>query len=371
MRVVIAPQEFKGSLTASEAASVMGSAVRAVRPDAQVVLVPVSDGGPGLVDALLAARGGERVRTRVHDALMRPIDAEWALLGETAAIEMAAASGLVLVPPAERDALTATTYGTGELVRAALDRSCHEIIVGVGGSATTDAGAGAMQALGARLVDTDGGELPSGGAALARLERIDLSARDARLSGVRLRVATDVWNPLCGEHGAAAVYAPQKGASPDDVPLLDAALRRFGSIVARDLGIDVTSVPGTGAAGGLGAGLMVLGATIEPGFALVAEAAGLDETIASADIVLTGEGRLDAQTAYGKTAGGVAKMARAHGKRVIAVAGSVDASYDASRGEFDVIESLLQPGMRVEQAMADAPTLLRAATERALRRLPG
>ncbi|MHB8684228.1 MAG: glycerate kinase [Dehalococcoidia bacterium] len=367
---LIAPQEFKGSLTAVEAARAIAAGVRDAVPGASVVLAPMSDGGAGLVDALLAARGGERITTATHDPLMRPVDAVWALLrGGGAAIEMAAASGLVLLSDDERDPLVATTYGTGELIRAALDRGCGEIIVGVGGSATVDGGAGAVQALGGRLLDGSGAGLPPGGAPLARLERIDLAGVDRRLAGARLRVASDVRNRLCGAEGAAAVFGPQKGASAADIGVLDAALARFAEVVRRQSGIDLLSLEGGGAAGGLAAGLRMLGASVEPGFALVASAVGLDGQVARADIVITGEGRLDAQTSYGKTAAGVAGMARAHGKRAIAVAGSI-ADGDA-RAIFDVAVAATPPGMAVADAMRDAAALVRAAAARAVRGVMG
>jgi glycerate kinase len=365
MQILLAPQEFKGSLTAIEAARAMALGVRDALPDAVAVEAPMSDGGPGLVDALLSALGGERVETAVHDPLMRPVRSAWAVLRDgMAAIEMAAASGLVLLATAERDPLRATTFGTGELIGAALDRGCPSIIVGVGGSATVDGGAGALQALGARLLDRDGRALLPGGGALAQLDRIDMSAVDARLRATRMRVASDVTNPLCGPEGAAAVFGPQKGASPADVTTLDAALPHFAEIVARDGGIDVLSLPGGGAAGGLAAGLAALGATIEPGFALVAAATGLEAKVAAADIVITGEGRLDAQTAYGKTAGGVAAMARAHGKRVAVIAGSIDPAYDAASGVFDLAERIAAIDMPIDEAMRRAHELVRAAAAR-------
>ncbi len=371
MQIVVAPQEFKGSLTAAEAARAIAEGARRAAPDAIVTQVPMSDGGAGLVEAMIAAAGGESVTTAVHGPLMRPVSAVWALLpGLIAAIEMAAASGLVLLAEAERDPLVATTYGTGELIRAALDRGCTRMIVGVGGSATVDAGTGAMQALGARLVDAAGHDLRPGGAALALLDHIELSGVDARLRAVSVRLATDVTNTLCGPTGAAVVFGPQKGASHDDVRVLDAALHRFAEIVARDCGIELLTMAGSGAAGGLSAGLVVAaGATIEPGFALVAEAVGLDDRIAAADIVLTGEGRLDAQTAYGKTAAGVAAMAHSHRKRIGVIAGSIDPAYIAAADAFDVVESAMPPGMALADAMRDAAALVRDAAERATRRL--
>lgn len=369
MRIVIAPQEFKGSLTAREAAAAMAAGARDADPAADIDLAPMSDGGAGLVDALLSALGGELVETRARDPLLRPVTARWARLTDgTAAIEMAAASGLVLLAAGERNPLVASTAGTGDLIRAALDRGAARIIVGVGGSATVDAGAGAMEALGARLLDAAGAALPPGGAALARLGRIDLRGVDARLRGTPLRVACDVTNPLYGAEGAAAVYGPQKGASPADVAALDAALRRFAEVVRRDTGIDLQSMAGSGAAGGLAAGLVVAcGASIEPGFPIVAAAASLGARIAAADLVLTGEGHLDAQTGYGKTAARVAAMARAHGVRIIAIAGRVDAGLDAPGAGFDRAISATPAGMDTATAMRDAASLVRAAAARAVR----
>ena len=373
MRVLVAPQEFKGSLTAREAAEAIADGVRDALPDAIVDLVPMSDGGAGLVDAMLAARGGERVVTPVRDPLMRPIEAAWGVLapGDTAAIEMAAASGLVLLSAAERDPLVATTFGTGEIILAALDRGCRRIIVGVGGSATVDGGAGAMQALGARLLDVAGQELPPGGGPLSRLDRIDVTKRDPRLAAVEIDVACDVTNTLCGPRGAAAVFGPQKGASPATVDALDAALRHFAEVVRRDLGVDVLKLTGGGAAGGLAAGLMAFArARIAAGFDVVATTVGLERKIAAADMVVTGEGRLDAQTAFGKTAAGVARMARAHGKPVAIVAGTIETG-SAAADAFDAVESAASPGMPLATAMRDAASLARASAARAVRTLAG
>jgi glycerate kinase len=370
MRILIAPQEFKGSLTSSQAAEAIAAGIRDAIPEVEIDLAPMSDGGPGLVDAMLSARGGELVQSPAHDPLMRPIRAAWARLPDgTAIIEMAAASGLILLSPAERNPSVATTFGTGELVRAALERGCEELIVGVGGSATVDGGAGALQALGLLLLGTDGTDLPPGGAPLARLARIDLSQVDRRLSGARLRVACDVANPLCGPQGAAFVFGPQKGASADDVALLDAALRHFAECALRDTGVDVIDVRGSGAAGGLAAGLMLVRGRIEPGFAVVAEAAHLEDRIAAADIVVTGEGRLDSQTAFGKTADGVSRMARSQSKPVAVIAGTISADYDRATTAFDVIEQAAAPGMDTKTAMRDGRALVRAAAARAVRRL--
>jgi glycerate kinase len=368
-RILIAPQEFKGSLTSAEAAAAIAAGARDACPDAALALQPMSDGGAGLVEALVAARGGERISTPVHDPLLRQIRATWGLLSDgTAAIEMAAASGLVLLAADERAPLEASTYGTGELIAAAVAHGCREIIVGVGGSATLDAGSGALEALGARLIDAQGDDLPPGGAALARLERIDLTLALELVDGVRLRVASDVRNTLCGPEGAAAVFGPQKGASPGDVVVLDAALARLADVARAQCAIDLLTLEGGGAAGGLAAGLHLLHATVEPGFAFVAEAVGFEAQIARADIVITGEGRLDAQTSYGKTTAGVAAMARAHGKRVIAIAGSVT-SADAGL-MFDIAVAATPADMPPDAAMRDAAALVRAATARALNALP-
>ena len=364
MRILVAPQEFKGSLTATEAAAAIAHGVLAEVPDATVEVLPLSDGGPGLVDALVSALGGERVTVDCHDPLSRPVAATFAVLATGAAvIEMAAASGLVLLRSDERDPLRATTFGTGELILAALDRGCSEIIVGVGGSATVDAGAGALVALGGRLLNADA----QGGGSLVGLAGIDLSGLDARLAETRLRVASDVRNPLCGAEGAAVMFGPQKGASPDDVLVLDAGLRRFAEVAKRDVGMDVATVPGAGAAGGLGAGLMLCGATIEQGFDLVAGVCGLDARIAAADLVITGEGRLDEQTPYGKTAWGVAHAARRVRTPVAVVAGTVDASFLPTH-EFDFIEEARPASMAVEQAMANATELVSDAARRVARR---
>jgi glycerate 2-kinase len=373
MRIVVAPQEFKGSLTAIDAARAIAAGMHSALPDAEIVEAPMSDGGPGLVDALLSAVGGERVETEVHDPLMRPVRAAWAILGNaeprTAAIEMAAASGLVLLRADERDPLAATTHGTGELMRAAMDRGCRRITVGVGGSATMDGGAGALQALGVRLLDSAGNDLPLGGGSLAMLDHIDLSGRDARLAATEVRVASDVTNSLCGDAGAAVMFGPQKGASPDDVRVLEDALHHFAEIVRQDCGVDVLTLRGGGAAGGLAAGLAAgAGASIEPGFTIVAEAVGLEAKIAEADLVVTGEGRLDTQTDYGKTVSGVAGLARAHGKQVAVIAGSVDGGYDPASGAFDFVESIVRPGTALEEAMRDGAALVAWAAERLARR---
>ncbi|TMB97901.1 MAG: glycerate kinase [Chloroflexi bacterium] len=363
MRILIAPQEYKGTLTAREAAEAIAAGARRAAPDAELDLVPLSDGGPGLVDALLTARPGRRVQTRVQDPLGRPIDASFALFDDGAAVvEMAAPAGLSLLNPEERDPRTASTCGVGELIAAALAAGSGRLIVGVGGSATNDGGAGMAAALGARLLDADGRVLPPGGAALARLDRIDVSGLDTRLKDTETLAAADVINPLCGPEGASLVYGPQKGATPEVARQLDEALRHYAEVVERDTGMRVLAVPGAGAAGGLGAGLIAfLGARVRPGFEVVAEAVRLGERLSGADLVLTGEGRLDAQTMFGKAVSRVAEMARAAGVAVIAVPGSLGDGWESARQLLDGVEPVHAYGGE------SASHALAAAAERAVR----
>lgn len=340
--MLIAPQEMKGTLTAVEAAEAVAKGLRGRHPGWHFDLLPMADGGPGTTDALLAALGGEPRLTRARDPLMREIDAPWGVLpGRRAVIECAAASGLLRLQTEELDPLRASSYGTGELIAAALDEGITEIIVGLGGSATNDGGAGMAQALGFRLLDAAGRDLDPGGAALARLDRIDASSAHPGLAGLKCLGATDVTNPLCGPTGASAIYGPQKGAGPAEIEELDAALAHFATIVQRDLGVDVRELPGSGAAGGLGAGIIAfLGASLSSGARVVGEAAGIAGRIAQADLVVTGEGRLDGQTAYGKSPQYVAGLAREAGKPVLCIAGKLGDGYEASAHLFDAIEAL-------------------------------
>jgi glycerate kinase len=367
VRVLIAPQEFKGSLSAAEAARAMAEGLRRALPGVEFDLAPMADGGPGTVEALVAAGGGQRLTASVTDPLGRPVEAAWGLLeeGSTAVIEMAAASGLVLLRSQERDARRTSTYGTGQLIAAALEAGCRRLVIGLGGSATNDGGAGMAQALGARLSDEEGRDLPPGGAALARLARIDVSGLDGRLRNCQVLGATDVTNPLCGPHGASAIYGPQKGASPADVEELDAALAHYAAVIERDLGKRVAEVPGAGAAGGIGAGLIAfLDADLRAGAQLVAEVVGLEKRIAAADLVLTGEGRLDAQTAYGKTVATVARLARGQGRPVVALAGRVDDAREAcSALGLEAALSMVPGPVPEAEVMARASELLAAAAE--------
>ncbi len=373
MKIVIAPDSFKGCLTAPEVCRAIERGVRSALPSAETVLVPMADGGEGTVRTLVEGTGGRLLSETVVGPLGEPVTAEYGILGdgETAVVEMAAASGLVLVPPDRRDPLHTTTYGTGELIRRALDRGCRKLIVGIGGSATNDGGLGMAQALGARLIDADGNDVPGTGAGLLRLEQIDLSDFDPRVRQAAIRVACDVDNPLYGERGAAFVYGPQKGATPEIVRQLDDGLRRLAEIVARDVGLQVADLPGAGAAGGLGAGLVAFcGATLEPGVEIVIEAVHLADQLSGADLVFVAEGRVDAQTAYGKTPAGVARLAQPRGIPVVAIGGSISLEAHALHDQgFTALRSIINEPLSLEAAMqpARASALLAFAAEEMLR----
>ncbi len=373
MRIIIAPQSLKGSLTAAEAGQAIAEGVRTILPEADIEIVPVADGGEGTVQALVDATGGQIMQQTVTGPLGEPVLAFFGLLGDgrTAAIEMAACAGLPLVPPEKRDPRITTTYGVGELILAALGRGCRHFIIGIGGSATNDGGAGMAQALGASLLTDEGTEIARGGAALATLSRISTATLDARLQECTFEVASDVSNPLCGPTGASAVYGPQKGATPEMVTQLDAALAHYAQVIERDLGLSVRDVPGAGAAGGLGAGLLAfLHATLRPGAQIVLEAVRLEERLANADLVITAEGQLDSQTAYGKSVGAVAALAKRYGLPVVALAGSLGENYQTvyTLG-VDAVAVLPSGPMVLAYAMEHAAGLAKDATERSLRML--
>ena len=362
--ILVAPQEFKGSLTAREAADAIARGIRRALPNAEIELLPMADGGPGSVEALVEATDGTYLHADTHDPIGRPVRARWGASGDTAFIEMAAASGLTLLSLTERDPRRTTTSGTGDLLRAALDAGYRRLLAGVGGSATNDGGAGMAQALGARLLDATGGELPPGGAALAELASIDIAGLDPRVQEAEVIVAADVTNPLFGRQAASLIYGPQKGASAAVAAELDAALAHYADVVQRDLGIDLARIPGAGAAGGLAGGLIAFcGAEIRPGFDVVAEAAGLAERLQRADLVITGEGRLDSQSAYGKVTAGIAREARTAGTLVVAIAGSV--SGDEAARPFDNVFALSPDLAQAGGAMARAAELLANAAEAA------
>ena len=371
MKVVIAPQTFKGSISALEVARAMSDGVRRVISDAQTVLVPVADGGDGTLETLVESSTGEIHTSEVTGPLGERVVAQWGAMGDgrTAVVEMARTSGLALVPTDKRDPLLATTYGLGEVIRHALDVGFRRFIVGIGGSATNDAGAGMAQALGVRLLDADGHDLPFGGAALAQLDRIDMSGIDRRASESEFSVACDVNNPLTGPEGASAVYGPQKGATPDMVARLDAALRHLAEVAKRDIGVKISDVPGAGAAGGLGGGLIAfLGGSLRTGVDIVLDTVGLDQHLEDADLVITGEGSLDFQTVYDKAPIGVARRAKARGIPVIAIAGSLGERHvEVHRHGIDAAAAITSAPMTLDEAYTQAAELVANATEEALR----
>ncbi|MHC4561795.1 MAG: glycerate kinase [Planctomycetota bacterium] len=387
MKIVIAPDSFKESLSAIEVAGAIAEGALAACGEASVDLCPMADGGEGTVEAMVAATGGEFFTADVFGPLGSKIRARYGLLGHTggatlpgevglvgaqlqaegeggqggrkAVIEMASASGLALVPMDKRDPTVTTTFGTGELILAALDHGAGEIIIGIGGSATTDGGCGCAQALGVSFIDRQGEMCVCGlaGGGLADIGRIDLTTRDPRVAETRIHVACDVTNPLTGPNGAAFVYGPQKGATPEQVQRLDDGLRHMASVVRESLGIDVEHIPGAGAAGGLGAGLVAYaGATLERGVEMISEAVDLRARLSGADLCITGEGKFDSQSASGKTAFGVAQLAAEAGVPVICLAGSADA--EAPHGHFVSVRALVEGDVTVRQAMQQAAPLL-------------
>jgi glycerate kinase len=387
MRVVIASDKFKGSLSAPEAAAAMAAGVRDVLPEAEVVVCPMADGGEGTVEAVAAATGAEvRVQEVSGPLPGQLVSARWDyLLGgrlprmdtgsrvassldpeaTTAVLEMAQASGFSLVPAARRDPYVTTTLGTGQLVRAALDAGCSQIVVGVGGSATVDGGTGMARALGYRFLDGDGSEVPPGGGSLEMIRSIDTAQRDERLDGATVLVASDVDNTLIGPQGAARIYGPQKGANPDQVEGLDRGLANLGSLIKSELGVNVVEMRGAGAAGGLGAGLVAFcGARIVSGVALVAEIVGLGEKLRGADLALTGEGSFDSQTAHGKTPAGVASMASETGVPTVILAGRVATGAIEDLGEDVAVFSVCPGPMDEAEAMARAAETVRSGTAR-------
>ncbi|OIJ11568.1 glycerate kinase [Anaerobacillus arseniciselenatis] len=330
MKIVIAPDSFKESLTALEVANAIEDGFKEVLPNINYVKVPMADGGEGTVQSLVDATGGTIERVTVTGPLGEPVESFYGLFGDgkTATIEMASASGLHLVPNEKRNPMLTTTWGTGELIAAALEKGVEKIIIGIGGSATNDGGAGMVQALGGRLLDAEGKQIALGGAGLKSLSQIDVSALDLRLNEVSMEVACDVDNPLTGPKGASAIYGPQKGATEQQITELDKNLANYAKVVQRDLGKDIEDVPGAGAAGGLGAGLLAfLPAVLKRGGDLVVEATGLEGEVRDADLVITGEGGINHQTIHGKTPICVAEVAKKHGVPVIAVAGSLTNDY--------------------------------------------
>ncbi|MFE4122788.1 glycerate kinase [Priestia sp. YIM B13486] len=332
MKIVIAPDSFKESLTALNVCEAVEKGIRTHFPNAEISKVPMADGGEGTVQSLVDATGGQIIQAKVTGPLGKEVEAFYGILGDgkAAVIEMAAASGLQHVPVDKRNPFITTTRGTGELILKALDHKVKHIIIGIGGSATNDGGAGMAKALGAKLIDANGAEIKEGGGSLNQLAAIDLTNLDSRLAEVKVEVACDVDNPLTGETGASAVFGPQKGATPDMVKQLDRNLAHYAAVIEKEMDIHIQNVPGAGAAGGLGGGLLAfLSAELKPGVDIVIEATQLESYIKDADLVITGEGRIDGQTIYGKTPIGVAKTAKKHSVPVVAIAGSIGAGSEA------------------------------------------
>ncbi|KNH19952.1 glycerate kinase [Priestia megaterium] len=374
MKIVIAPDSFKESLTALNVCEAVEKGIRTHFPDAEISKVPMADGGEGTVQSLVDATGGQIIQAKVTGPLDKEVEAFYGILGDgkTAVIEMAAASGLHHVPMDERNPLITTTRGTGELILKALDHKVKHIIIGIGGSATNDGGAGMAKALGVKLIDANGAEIKEGGGSLNQLAAIDLTNLDSRLAEVKVEVACDVDNPLTGETGASAVFGPQKGATPDMVKRLDCNLAHYAAVIEKEMNIHIQNVPGAGAAGGLGGGLLAfLSAELKPGVDIVIEATQLESYIKDADLVITGEGRIDGQTIYGKTPIGVAKTAKKHSVSVIAIAGSIgvgseavyehgiSALFSVVPGAVDLSEALEKAGENIERTAKNVASVIR------------
>lgn len=369
MKIVIAPDSFKGSISAIDSCDVIGRAVLSVFNDAEIIKMPVADGGEGTVDSFIKALDCKAVTEKVTGPDGREVSARYAILSDnTAVIEMAQASGLTLIEEDKRNPLYSTTYGTGQLIKSALDNGCGKIIIGIGGSATNDGGAGMAQALGISFKDADGNELPFGGGGLSRLSSIDCSQRDKRLDECEIIAACDVTNPLCGPNGASYIYGPQKGADEKAVEALDKALRHYAEIVKSQVGADILDVPGSGAAGGLGGGLLAFcNAKIQKGIELILDTLRFDDAIASADLVITGEGRIDYQSSFGKVPVGVSKRCKNIGVPVIAVVGAkgdgAEAVYDQG---INAILSIVDKPMALSDAVKNVNELLYSAVKNAM-----
>lgn len=369
--IVLAPDSFKESMTAKEVCEAMERGILKANPNVTCIHVPMADGGEGTMQSLVDATGGTVHTAMVTGPLGNQVEASYGISGDgsTGVLEMASASGIHLVPPAERNPLVTTTYGTGELIKACLDHGVSRLLIGIGGSATNDGGAGVVQALGGKLLDAEGRELAFGGGDLGRLASFDLTGLDSRLQHVEVEVACDVTNPLCGETGASHVFGPQKGATPDMIEQLDSNLRNYAGIMKQQLGKDIVDYPGAGAAGGLGGGLMVfLNGTLKKGIDMVVDYTGLEEKVRQADMVWTGEGGMDFQTQYGKTPLGVAMVAKKHGKPVVALAGrigdGIEVLYDKG---MDAIFGIMPGAATLSEAMVNGQQNVERTSENIVR----
>ncbi len=371
MKILIAPQTFKGSISALEVAKAMREGTERVITGADIVLIPVADGGDGTLETLVEASGGKVRTATVTGPLGQPLTTQWGAMGDgnTAVIEMARTSGLALVPVEMRNPLITTTFGLGEAIQHGLKEGYRKFIIGIGGSATNDAGAGMAQALGIRLLSKDGIDLPFGGAALSRLDQIDISGLDKLARESEFMVACDVNNPLTGPEGASVVYGPQKGANSDMIEELDSALEHFANVVKRDIGVDIGKIPGSGAAGGLGAGLIAfLGGKLRAGVDIVLDAVDFDNRLTGANLVITGEGSLDHSTIYNKAPVGVARLAKAKGIPVIAISGSLGEGFqEIYNYGIDAVSAITPGPMTLEAASSNAFRLISNAAEESLR----
>ncbi len=373
LKVVAAPQTFKGSISALNAAEAISIGVKNIYPSAEVLLCPVADGGDGTLETLVEVSNGNIVECVVEGPTGTSVEAQWGAMGDeqTAVIEMARTSGLALLDLSERDPLNASTYGLGEAILSALDQNYRKFIIGIGGSATNDGGAGMAQAVGISLKDKFGKEIPRGGAALSKLHSIDTAGIDPRIKQSEFMVACDVNNPLTGPEGASAVYGPQKGATPEMITQLDEALKNFAETILRDLGEEVEHISGAGAAGGLGAGMMAfMGGTLKPGVDIVLDTVGLADKLKGTDIVITGEGGIDFQTVYDKAPIGVAKLAKNLGIPTIALAGLVGKDFQVVHKDgIESVFSIVNGPMTLENASSNAHRLIVESTEQVMRLL--
>ena len=354
MKIVVAPDSFKESMSAKEVCDSIEKGLLSVSKDWEIVKVPMADGGEGTLEALIDATNGKIFNEKTLNPLGEEVTSRFGILGKKniAIIEMASTSGLELISPEKRNPYITTTYGTGQLMLKALDQNVEEIILGIGGSATNDGGTGMLQALGAKLLDKNGNEIGFGGYELSKLDKIDFSNLDKRLKNIKILVACDVTNPLTGKNGSSYIFGKQKGATPEMIEVLDENLLHYSKIIKRDLGFDVNDIPGAGAAGGLGAGLLTLGAILKKGIEIVIEANELDKKVQGADLVITGEGSIDGQTRFGKTPYGVVSVAKKYNIPTVTLTGNVgkdiDILYDYG---FDVIFSIMQGVDTLENAL--------------------
>lgn len=362
MRIIIAPDKFKGSMSSKKAAEHIARGIISVLPRAELILLPLSDGGEGLVESLVRTADDSIITTEVTGPLGSAVPAKWGVTdnGKTAVIEMAAASGLDLIPTEQRDPFLTTTFGTGELIIAALDQGCSKLIIGIGGSATNDGGAGMARALGVKFLDQSGKQLRNGGVELRQLVSIDQSGLDQRLQKVKTMVACDVENPLTGPQGASYTYGPQKGASPEMIKQLDQALENYARVIKKDLGIDVGGIPGSGAAGGMGAGLIAfLNAELCSGIKLVLDALDIDLHLPGCQLLITGEGKLDAQSTHGKAPVGAARRARKYNVPVAALAGSIEGALETFHREgITACFAIADGPLSLEESISKGPQLI-------------